>query len=131
MTESERLTELIMNTPKIPVMMNGRAQGRTYQTARNIADHLLANGVIVPPCKVGDTVYYLTTVDTAKELNVSEIFDGVVQAIGFDGKDIWISVRYTNGLFYYHSAKDFSKTVFLTREEAEKALEERYKHEES
>ena len=26
--------------------------------ARRLADHLLANGVIVPPCKVGDTLYY-------------------------------------------------------------------------
>ena len=24
------------------------------------ADHLLANGVVVPPCKVGDTVYLIT-----------------------------------------------------------------------
>ena len=44
MTERQRLTELILNTPKIPFTINGRAQGRTYQTARNIADHILANG---------------------------------------------------------------------------------------
>ena len=90
-----------------------------------LADHLLANGVIVPPCKVGDTVYYLTTEDTEKELNVTDIFCGTVQGLGFDGTNIWISAKYTNGLFYYHKSTDFGKTVFLTKEEAEKALAER------
>ena len=89
------------------------------------ADYLLANGVIVPPCKVGDTVYYLTTEDTEKELNVTDIFCGTVQGLGFDGTNIWISAKYTNGLFYYHKSTDFGKTVFITKEEAEKALAER------
>lgn len=90
-----------------------------------IADYLLANGVIVPPCKVGDTVYDLITVDTEKELNVNEIFCGTAQGFSFDGKTIWISASYTNGLFYYHKSNEFGKTVFLSREEAEKALAER------
>lgn len=89
------------------------------------ADHLLSNGVIVAPCKVGDKVYYLTTVDTETELNVAEIFCGTVQAISFGGKNIWLSAKYTNGLFYCHTSKDFGKTVFLTKEEAEAKLKER------
>lgn len=93
--------------------------------AEYVADRLLANGVIVPPFKVGQTVYYLTTIDTEKELNVCDIFCGTVQSIGFDGKNIWVSVKYTNGLYYHHKSDDFGKTVFLTREEAEKALKER------
>ena len=76
------------------------------------------------PCKVGDTVHYLTSIDTEKELNVKEIFCGTVQAIGYDGKDFCISAKYTNGLFYYHNSKDFGKTVFLTKEEAEQKLQE-------
>lgn len=43
----DRLIELLMNTPKLPITIGGRANGRTYQTAGNIADHLLANGVVV------------------------------------------------------------------------------------
>ena len=31
------------------------------------ADHLLANGVIVPPCKVGNKVYYINTFYQKKE----------------------------------------------------------------
>lgn len=87
------------------------------------SDYLLANGVLCPPCKVGDTVYYLTTVDTEKELNVNEIFYGTVQGVSFDGKNIWISARYANGLFYCHKSNEFGKTVFLSRELAEEALE--------
>lgn len=95
------------------------------QAIERLADHLLANCVIVLPCKVGDTVYYLTTEDTEKELNVTDIFCGTVKGLGFDGTNIWISAKYTNGLFYYHKSTDFGKTVFLTKEEAEKALAER------
>lgn len=115
MNERERLIKLIKQG-------NG---GYDFNSLERIADCLLANGVLCPPCKVGDTVYYLTTVDTEKELNVNEIFCGTAQAVGFDGKNIFIAVKYTNGLFYYHVSKNFGKTVFLSRELAEKALAER------
>lgn len=95
------------------------------KTLGDIADHLIANGVIVPPCKVGDTVYYLTTDYTQKELNVTDIFCGIVRLFEFDGTNILIFVKYTNGLFYYHKSTDLGKTVFLTKEVAEKALAER------
>ena len=111
----DRLSNMIQNA------VNGCAK----YWADVIADHLLAEGVIVPPCKVGQTVFYLTSIDTEKELNVREIFQGYVVANAYDGKSIWLSVKYTNGLFYYHDSKDFGKTVFLTKEEAEKALAER------
>jgi hypothetical protein len=47
MTERERLIELIKSAPKIPVTCGGRATGKTYHTAQNIADHLLSNNVFV------------------------------------------------------------------------------------
>ena len=90
-----------------------------------IADHLLANGVIVLPCKVWDTVYYLTSVDVGKELNIADIFCGTVQSVAFDGKNIWIAAKYTNGLYYHHKAQDFGRDVFLNPEKAAKALVER------
>lgn len=96
----------------------------TNRLAERITDDLLAQGVIVPPCKVGDTVYYLTSIDTEEELDVTEIFCGVVVSVGYD-TSLWIHIHYDNGLTYYHSASDFGNTVFLTKEEAEKALAER------
>lgn len=90
-----------------------------------LADRLLAAGCILPPCKVGDRAYYLTSVDTEKELGVTDIFCGTVQSLAFDGKNIWIAVKYTNGLYYHHKAQDIGRDVFLSPEEAERALAER------
>ncbi len=82
-----------------------------------IADYLLENGVIVPPCKVGDAMYCIHNGKVVKGITLalsassyinSWIF--VVKCRIFDG----ISM---NKEFFY------GKTVFLTREEAEKALE--------
>ena len=47
----ERLIELLKNTPDLDTLF-----GNEWEEA---ADYLLANGVIVPPCKVGDTVYII------------------------------------------------------------------------
>ena len=41
---------------------------------RLIADHLLANGIIVPPCKVGDTVYVVNE-------TVGKVFRNIVIGI--------------------------------------------------
>ena len=50
----DRLMELLKSAP-----LCGYAFDDQYSdgTIEKIADHLLANGVIAPPCKVGDTVY--------------------------------------------------------------------------
>jgi hypothetical protein len=74
------------------------------------ADHLLANGVIVPPCKVGDTVYWYNM--------GGEIAEAKVKTIGF-------AVRHSKGFEYDVPFDVFGKTVFLTREGAEKAHAER------
>lgn len=97
---------------------------KTHMLAENIADDLLANGIIVPPCKVGDTVYW-AFYDKGEE--IAEVFEGFVRglSIGQNGTT-WFSVVYDNGLTYEHTFKDYwGKTVFLTRDEAEKALAER------
>lgn len=46
----DRLTELICSAPKLNISFGERRQGRTFQTAANLAKHLLANGVVVTPC---------------------------------------------------------------------------------
>lgn len=76
-----------------------------------IADHLLAEGVVVPLCKVGDTVYQTDGI----RIYELEMFD--------------ISWR-NNKPYYETESIDFDDTaigrsIFLTREEAEKALAER------
>jgi hypothetical protein len=85
---------------------------------RLIADHLLANGVIVPPCKAGDTLYVLVgePSQTIAEFHVrTVVFGEVHDVIGLTNKSvitIWDKRWYDL----------FGKTIFLTREESERAL---------
>ena len=88
-------------------MINQRIDNKTW-TVSDLADYLLANGVIVPPCKVGDTVY---------ETDGVRIYESTIDEVTY----------YTNNVIYYTSGVAFDETaighsVFLTREEAERAL---------
>jgi hypothetical protein len=82
------------------------------------ADFLLENGVIVPPCKVGDTLYVLVgePSQTIAEFHVrTVVFGEVHDVIGLTNKSvitIWDKRWYDL----------FGKTIFLTREESERAL---------
>ena len=73
---------------------------------------------VVLPCKVGQRVFAL--LDTDKHLSECEVKQiGLGNEIGFVG----IEPIGARGREYGVSIKGFGKTVFLTREEAEKALE--------
>ena len=78
----------------------------------SVADYLLANGVIVPPCKVGDTFY---------GLNESEYDD--YEVLGFKwgkrrGDDEYVLLVLT----VYDMEFEWGEEAFLTKEEAEQAL---------
>lgn len=74
---------------------------------------------VVLPCKVGHLVFAL--LDTDKHISECEVKQiGLGDEIGFVGLEP-IGAR---GREYGVSLKGFGKTVFLTREEAEKALAE-------
>ena len=76
--------------------------------------------VVVLPCKVGHRVFAL--LDTDKHISECEVKQiGLGNEIGFVGLEP-IGAR---GREYGVALNGFGKTVFLTREEAEKALEER------
>ena len=94
-----------------------------------VADHLLANGVIVPPCKVGDTVYMPwewngtsgVAILTINRIVVDFTHRPYVNTNFFsDDEEYWLA--YNCGRFDFN---DFGKTVFLTKKLAEKALAER------
>lgn len=88
MTDRDRLIELIGNMPN------------NVDSIVAEADYLIANGVIIPPCKVGDTYYRILY---GKIYENEFICMATIVSMMEDGA--------------------FGKTVFLTREEAEKALE--------
>ena len=83
-----------------------------------IADHLLAEGVIVPPCKVGSIVYTISR----KRLKKWKVC-----FIGYNSQDEFKMHIATEKFTEMLEVWDYNigKTVFLTREEAEKALAER------
>ena len=82
-------------------------------SSEDIADHLIENGVILPPCKVGDTVY-IVSVGKIEPHRIGKVNLEYIVDNGTGWKDIWYFKDYNIG-----------DTIFLTREEAERALKER------
>ena len=90
----------------------------SYTRLRELAEADKDGRVVVLPCKVGQRVFAL--LDTDKHISESEVKQiGLGNEIGFVG----IEPIGARGREYGVSIKGFGKTVFLTREEAEKALE--------
>jgi hypothetical protein len=103
------------------------------------AEQLLAEGVIVPPCKVGDTlwkiedVWHLDDRATWKYHYEKEILEFMVRSISIscNSKGVWTKkiriceVKNGKTINYQRNIEfdGIGKSVFLTREEAEKALE--------
>lgn len=98
-----------------------------HSSYEEFADYLLANGVIVPPCKAGDTVYKpIITDDTHKPA----IWDITITQISIETGKLSNDAYAIGTICKSKSGESFNfdeigKTVFLTREEAEKALEGR------
>lgn len=83
-----------------------------------LADYLIENGVIVPPCKVGEVLF---TIDN-QEITITQINVFIKR---YNPISYTFESQYTinNGIYpYFFSEYEIGKTVFLTKEEAEKAL---------
>lgn len=102
----DRLIELLDNLPSGELL------------TKDVADHLLAHGVIVPPCKVGTKVYFAG-------LESSECLCGELVSYCLDAAHLWFNCHYDCGLNYWHPIEDFNTRVFIAKAEAEKALAER------
>lgn len=112
-----RLVELLRTVDNMRLMRAGFSE---------CADYLLANGVIVPPCKVGQTVYQTILLKDKTAFIVER------KVVGFhlgDFPDIRGHKR-PQYLIVYHDATNsithididqIGKTVFLTKEEAEQS----------
>jgi hypothetical protein len=68
------------------------------------------------PCAVGVKVYFAG-------FDSGECLNGSLVSYCLDAAHLWFNCHYDCGLNYWHPIEDFGKTVFLTKEEAEKALE--------
>ena len=108
----DRLIELVKNA-------HDEQQYLTSDKSINaIADFLLENGVVVLPCKLGDTMY-----------DISEFVNCVPCPEMYEDNVTFITVmKRKNGEMYFDiecvecDYKDIGKTIFFTKEEAEQAL---------
>lgn len=93
----------------------------SYDRLRELAEADKEGRVVVLPCKVGDTVYEVTSRGTISEYEVmamrTEMFE---QFIAWRLRKGFVD-RFCDGI----PVGEIGKTVFLTREEAERALMER------
>lgn len=116
MSERERLVELLKQNChcKDEDCSNCSRNGICF-THRE-ADYLLENGVIVPPVKIGQTVYYIGGIYNG----IRPIRSGTIEGIVITPKgvsELWINGG--NGIYYLRRTKE---NFYLTKEEAEKAL---------
>lgn len=124
MTEIQKLVELLRYAKQ-----NMKSKEFSSQLEREffIAETLLANGVIVPPCKVGDRVFIIE-----KEYRLNKVEHKIITC---EIEFIYVSSKtkryhtkklecpYMDNGFNFRP-KDIGKTVFLTKEEAEEKLKE-------
>lgn len=91
----------------------------SYDRLRELAEADRDGHVVVLPCKVGDMLYEVTGRKTISVYKVKairvELFSLFIEWDIVEGF-VW---QYLNGI----NANEIGKTVFLTREDAEKALE--------
>lgn len=114
----DRLIELIKKAKK-------QTKNANCDIERNMifADYLLENGVVVPPCKVGDKVFYVNEMCDENADEYLGISAGEVVSFSMQKEGLWAYCRYEDGLTYWHLVEKFGKELFVTKEEAEQALE--------
>ena len=87
--------------------------GQTYET---YVDYLLANGVIVPPCKVGDDIYWIDS-----DTNEIKCQKNGIKAVCYFGDDNFKIISKDE-----NTPEDIgTRWCMFTKEEADKKLEER------
>ena len=98
----EKLVELIFDSLC-------RHIDKSCKLAENIADDLISNGVIVPPCEAGDFVY---------DIADGEIYKTKVLSLVYFGSGKWAC----RTVSCFPDIEEFGSRIFLTLEEAEKAI---------
>lgn len=119
MTQEERLVQLLSESAGI------------WFTWESVANYLPSNGVIVPPCKVGDMVYIIPS-KVSYEINklhkceyLNRVYENEIVEIRKNRNRIYCIAEAGNSDDTVLVDDFFGDTWFLTREAAEQALKER------
>lgn len=102
----ERLAKLLMDSSYLDVL--------DEEHWAKAADQLLSHGIIVPHCKVGDTIYRL---HPRHNMVVEWV---IIEIIITEGE-----INYIDDSDNLIMGEDIGKTVFLNEEDAERVLAER------
>jgi hypothetical protein len=117
MTQVERIKQILVDYTKRNHIMASSV------ILENYAEELVKNGVVIPPVKVGQTIYVLWS-GGRKGKGIAEF---QVRSINLDTPDdmeiVYRSKKLNATMCRYANASDIGKTLFLSREEAEQALE--------
>ena len=106
MTDRDRLIELLFKV----------AKEKDCPQPCEIADYLLANGVIVPPCKVGDDIYWIDS-----DTNEIKCQKNGIKAVCYFGDDNFKIISKDE-----NTPEDIgTRWCMFTKEEVEKVLKER------
>lgn len=102
----QRLIDLLRDNPYLDVLDDEK-----WELA---VEHLLANGVIVPPVNVGQMVWFIRH---------NDIIETCIEKIIIKHGGLYIKLWCNSA--YETTCRSIGKTVFLTKEEALQALAER------
>lgn len=113
MTEREKLINLFIEAK--------RTEPDDISFSEWLADFLLANGVIVPPCKIGDTVYAAILESHNREPHV---VTATVKSFDIESYGLIVDTYPSEEDGVPFSFGEIGKWVFFTHEEAEALLKE-------
>lgn len=120
MSERERLVELLLESE--PIKERDLDDDWGDNEISDIAEHLLENGVVVLPCKINDHVWFIKSAFSVlvKPLE-ARIID--IRGISIDRNILYESITLYNDLTRRFTSNDIGTKVFLTKEEAEQAIQ--------
>lgn len=145
MTDKEKLIELL-HRASYGAYNHTLEDTHTDKAIEDIADYLLSNGVIVPPCKIGDVVYIIDNKRPCYACTFCNEFcqikcpfpnrlekvvkKAIVKEISISQHTairILVKVPETKDILSYnlhYLSTDFDKTIFFSEEKAKKVLGE-------
>lgn len=119
-----------MNVARLEALLAERMEGLviTHHDAGILAQYLADNGVIAPTVRIGQKVYTLLDQEIWDDDDL--IAEELVSEVGSRG--FWISSCYPpqNDMGFFFCWDKIGKEVFLSRDEAEKALKKEKKENE-
>ena len=125
MTDRDRLIGSISKAKRNYNMSTMIPIGTTFESW--VADYLLADGWIRLPCKVGDKVYYFSDRPFNLSLQENTIYEATVVRIVTNRitTSLVIQIHNEYGVTEVPEITYFGKSVFLTKEQAERELKKR------